>query len=176
MSHHSPINGKSSPHIAAPDPTRLRQKQSHASSDLESDTHDGAAPSVDVQMAHALQFGHSFSKSVQQRSEQEEAEVNPSSIQRQATNGTDDEDDDGGGPDLSLKQDGDDETVYPKINIGALMRQQEMAQRAQDEEDALRPRVQPKLTVGRPGDRYEQEADRTAAQVMAMPDAITMIW
>ena len=31
--------------------------------------------------------------------------------------------------------------------------------------------VQAKLTIGQPGDKYEQEADRTAAQVMAMPDA-----
>jgi hypothetical protein len=33
--------------------------------------------------------------------------------------------------------------------------------------------VQPKLTVGAPGDRYEQEADRVADQVMSMPDAAT---
>jgi hypothetical protein len=30
--------------------------------------------------------------------------------------------------------------------------------------------VRPKLTVGAPNDQYEQEADRTAAQVMSMPD------
>lgn len=29
--------------------------------------------------------------------------------------------------------------------------------------------IQPKLTIGQPGDRYEQEADRVADQVMAMP-------
>jgi hypothetical protein len=33
--------------------------------------------------------------------------------------------------------------------------------------------VQPKLTVGAPGDQYEQEADRVADQVMSMPDAAT---
>ncbi|MBD2521327.1 DUF4157 domain-containing protein [Nostoc sp. FACHB-133] len=32
-------------------------------------------------------------------------------------------------------------------------------------------RPQAKLTVGEPGDKYEQEADRTAAQVMSMPNA-----
>ena len=32
------------------------------------------------------------------------------------------------------------------------------------------PEVQTKLTVGEPGDKYEQEADRVAAQVMSMPD------
>ncbi|MEB3358291.1 MAG: DUF4157 domain-containing protein [Synechococcales bacterium] len=30
--------------------------------------------------------------------------------------------------------------------------------------------IQTKLTVGEPGDKYEQEADRTAAQIMRMPD------
>jgi len=30
--------------------------------------------------------------------------------------------------------------------------------------------IQTKLAIGQPGDRYEQEADRTAAQVMRMPD------
>ena len=29
--------------------------------------------------------------------------------------------------------------------------------------------IQPKLTIGQPGDKYEQEADRVAAQVVAMP-------
>jgi hypothetical protein len=29
--------------------------------------------------------------------------------------------------------------------------------------------IQPKLTIGKPGDAYEQEADSTAAKVMAMP-------
>jgi hypothetical protein len=31
-------------------------------------------------------------------------------------------------------------------------------------------RIQPKLTVGQPGDQYEQEADRTADAVMRMPE------
>lgn len=30
--------------------------------------------------------------------------------------------------------------------------------------------IQPKLTIGQPGDQYEQEADRTADKVMRMPD------
>lgn len=34
-------------------------------------------------------------------------------------------------------------------------------------------RVQAKLTVGAPDDKYEQEADRVALQVMAMPDSAT---
>jgi len=35
--------------------------------------------------------------------------------------------------------------------------------------------IQPKLTIGQPGDKYEQEADRTAAKVMAMPDPQRLI-
>jgi len=33
-----------------------------------------------------------------------------------------------------------------------------------------RPLLQPKLTIGRPNDRYEQEADRVADMVMRMPE------
>ena len=32
------------------------------------------------------------------------------------------------------------------------------------------PLLQPKLVVGRPDDKYEQEADRVADQVMRMPE------
>src|SRR5258708_12782266 len=34
------------------------------------------------------------------------------------------------------------------------------------------PEIQPKLTVGPPGDEFEQEADRVADQVMRMPDSV----
>lgn len=33
--------------------------------------------------------------------------------------------------------------------------------------------IQTKLTIGKPGDRYEQEADHVAGQVMSMPDTAT---
>ena len=36
------------------------------------------------------------------------------------------------------------------------------------------PAVQPKLTIGAPNDKYEQEADRVAGQVMRMPEAETV--
>jgi hypothetical protein len=36
-----------------------------------------------------------------------------------------------------------------------------------------KPVIQPKITVGAPGDKYEQEADRMAQQVMSMPAAIS---
>ena len=34
------------------------------------------------------------------------------------------------------------------------------------------PTLQPKLTIGSPNDKYEQEADRVAEQVMRMPDSV----
>jgi len=30
--------------------------------------------------------------------------------------------------------------------------------------------IQPKLAIGKPGDKYEREADRIAEQVMRMPE------
>lgn len=44
------------------------------------------------------------------------------------------------------------------------------AQRAEIRQILRTPQVQPKLTIGQPGDRYEQEADRVANQVMRMPE------
>jgi hypothetical protein len=44
-------------------------------------------------------------------------------------------------------------------------------QESEEEPDELQPQqIQMKLTVGQPGDRYEQEADAMAAQVMSMPE------
>ena len=42
---------------------------------------------------------------------------------------------------------------------------------AADGEDSHQP-VQTKLTIGQPGDRYEQEADRMAAKVVSMPEPV----
>jgi hypothetical protein len=39
--------------------------------------------------------------------------------------------------------------------------------------DPNKPVIQPKITVGAPGDKYEQEADQMAQQVMSMPAAIS---
>ena len=36
---------------------------------------------------------------------------------------------------------------------------------------SIAPSIQAKLTVSTPGDKYEQEADGTAAKIMAMPDS-----
>jgi hypothetical protein len=43
-------------------------------------------------------------------------------------------------------------------------------QRTQIRELLRPPRLQAKLTIGRPNDKYEQEADRVAEQVMSMPE------
>lgn len=40
----------------------------------------------------------------------------------------------------------------------------------QEEQEKKSESVQTKLSVGKPGDKYEQEADQMAAKVMAMPD------
>lgn len=40
-----------------------------------------------------------------------------------------------------------------------------------EEDDTLQKPVQAKLTIGQPGDKYEQEADAMAAKVMRMPDS-----
>jgi hypothetical protein len=41
----------------------------------------------------------------------------------------------------------------------------------QEKEEQNQELVQTKLTVGAPGDNYEQEADNMASKVMAMPDS-----
>ena len=43
-------------------------------------------------------------------------------------------------------------------------------QRAQIRELLRPPRLQAKLTIGQPNDKYEQEADRVADEVMRMPE------
>jgi hypothetical protein len=52
--------------------------------------------------------------------------------------------------------------------IGRAIQRQEESSLSEDDE--MKP-VQTKLTIGAPGDKYEQEADQTAAKVMAMPDS-----
>jgi hypothetical protein len=41
----------------------------------------------------------------------------------------------------------------------------------QEKEEPNNSSIQTKLTVGAPGDKYEQEADSMAAKVMTMPDS-----
>jgi hypothetical protein len=59
---------------------------------------------------------------------------------------------------------GDDDENLP---IGGAIQRQEELSDSEDEE--MKP-VQAKLTIGAPGDKYEQEADTVAAQVMSMPE------
>jgi hypothetical protein len=68
----------------------------------------------------------------------------------------------------------------PGSRAGApqVRRQVSVLQRALGNQAMLRllsrstPAIQAKLTVNQPGDRYEQEADRVAEQVMRMPDPV----
>src|SRR6476661_6037432 len=56
--------------------------------------------------------------------------------------------------------------MQPQGAIGAKSNESE----PQEKEEQNQELVQTKLTVGAPGDKYEQEADSMAAKVMAMPD------
>ena len=52
-----------------------------------------------------------------------------------------------------------------------LEEEEETLQRQPEEQEEEELPVQAKLTIGQPGDPYEQEADAMAAKVMAMPDS-----
>jgi len=58
--------------------------------------------------------------------------------------------------------------AYQQNSEISVQRQVELTEEREDEEEAP---IQAKLTIGQPGDKYEQEADVIAAKVMAMPDA-----
>ena len=71
-------------------------------------------------------------------------------------------------PQLGLIQrqqaEADEEPIQMKPQLGFIQRQQAEA----DEEPIQMQRIQLKVVVGQPGDKYEQEADSVAAQVMSM--------
>ena len=81
-------------------------------------------------------------------------------------------------PDPSLQRQADtqedEEEIYPKLNIAELQRRQdkdEELQRQPEDDKELQPKlIQTKLSIGQPGDKYEQEADHMASKVMAMPE------
>jgi hypothetical protein len=62
--------------------------------------------------------------------------------------------------------------VQTKLENATVQRQSEVAQESENEDHSMQ-LVQPKLTVGAPGDKYEIEADSMAERVMSMnvPDA-----
>jgi hypothetical protein len=71
-------------------------------------------------------------------------------------------------PQLGLLQrqeaEADEEPIQMKPQLGLIQRQEVEA----DEEPLQMQRIQLKVVVGQPGDKYEQEADSVAAQVMSM--------
>jgi Domain of unknown function (DUF4157) len=69
--------------------------------------------------------------------------------------------------DLTSLRFGTPTPAYP----APLVQQSLQRQESEEEPEELQPqRIQTKLTVGQPGDRYEQEADAMAARVMTMPE------
>jgi len=122
---------------------------------------EGKAPDIATQMSHAAKYGHSFAKTAllqrQAEDQEEELERKPESLQRQGATGEDEDD-------IQPKAD-DDSLLQPKAE------EEDDLQPKPEEEETLSPKsIQTKLTIGQPGDKYEQEADRTAAQVMQMPE------
>jgi len=133
---------------------------------------EGPAPDIATQMAHAAKYGHSLTKT-----------VNSGTLQRQSQN----EDELKTKPETTLQRqtDEEDKDIQARVDPNALQRQadeddKELQRQPQDEEELKRQpeedddlkekAIQPKLTIGEPGDKYEQEADQMAARVMRMPD------
>jgi hypothetical protein len=64
----------------------------------------------------------------------------------------------------------------PSVSENPIQRQcaecasEEQEQKGEERKDLDEIGIQTKLTIGAPGDTYEQEADRVASQVMSMPD------
>lgn len=109
-------------------------------------------PNLGTQFNRANQFGHSLSGTQaplqrQTAPEEKDKEIQAKpQLQREALPEEEDEE-------LQMKPQLQRKTMF-------------------EEEDELQTRaIQPKLTIGQPGDKYEQEADSMAAKVMAMPDS-----
>ena len=197
MSRPSPSRPKASPHVGGQ--TANHQKTFNSSSLVQTNglnvgdehTEGDSAPDIATQMDHALRFGQAVPTESIQRNPEEDEELKrkpDTAFQRQtSTNATDDDDEETFKstihPKLGNDDEGihpleeDDKVVHPKISVAALQRRQNEAEeihRQREEEEELRPKlIQTKLTIGQPGDKYEQEADRTAARVMAMPNPVS---
>ena len=118
---------------------------------------------VQTQLDHAVQFGHGVEQGSRGAEALRQAQgpgsrgAGESSIQRSAETEEDEE--------LSMRPlvqrqvmpEEDEETVQRQAETGL-----------EEEEEELP--VQAKLTIGQPGDKYEQEADRMAAKVMRMAE------
>ena len=55
--------------------------------------------------------------------------------------------------------------LFLKSEVSSTLSSNIIQRQDEEEED-----VQPKLTIGQPNDKYEQEADRVADEVMRMPE------
>lgn len=101
------------------------------------------APQTDVgtQLSHATQFGHSLGGS-------------QPAIQRE-----------------TMPEEEEEVQMKPQLQREAMPEEEELQRQPEEEEELQTKAIQPKLTIGQPGDKYEQEADSMAAKVMAMPDS-----
>ena len=63
------------------------------------------------------------------------------------------------------------EALETQQNAASIQAQSLEQPESDSEEQVQTKQIQTKLTVGAPGDKYEQEADSMAARVMAMPDS-----
>ncbi len=96
---------------------------------------------VGTQLSRATQFGHSLGGS-------------QPTIQREA-----------------IPEEEEEVQMKPQLQRETMPEEAEELQRQPEEEELQAKAIQPKLTIGQPGDKYEQEADSMAAKVMAMPDS-----
>ncbi|GEM_PF-1703254 len=119
--------------------------------DLKADT------SVDIPPANYIftKMGYKAPQPVIQREEENSQEKEP----QQET-------------DLISKSDAsaDDENKEENINLKPAALKLPQSEDEDKKEDLDNESIQTKLTVGKPGDKYEQEADATAAKVMGMSD------
>jgi len=82
--------------------------------------------------------------------------THPGGIQRQET---------------SDEKEGEESTEFPQMQSDGVIQAKCSECEKQEKEEPNNSSIQTKLTVGAPGDKYEQEADSMAAKVMTMPDS-----
>lgn len=130
---------------------------------------EGPVPDIATQMTHAVKLGASFGKpanqaTVQRQEEEEDLKLKPeTTVQRQAAPEEEE--------DLQMRPQLQRETL-PEEEEELQMKPQLQRETMPEEEEELQAKaIQPKLTIGQPGDKYEQEADSMAAKVMTMPDS-----
>jgi hypothetical protein len=103
---------------------------------------------------------------IQRIEQQPEAKLEEDSlpVQTQLENGTIERQ-----PEVEQDKEKDSLPVQTKLENATVQRKSEVAQDSEKEDHSMQ-LVQPKLVVGAPGDKYEQEADSMAERVMSMTE------